>query len=329
MKARLQSVSMPVSPRATQPVQIAGPESNQKAKAAEIVADQLRREIVTGNLRPGDKLLPEHLLQEQFGISRPTLREAMRMLEAESLVRISRGQHGGATVTVPNKGVLARQVGVFLQREGTTLRDLWQARMIVEPTAASLVATGPGRGAALEAFAANLEAARANMEDPQEYAALSTRFSELMVEHCGNNTLRLFALLLEDIVRRQYTHDHVANYAAPVVGMQIRTLALRAREKLLQLVTAGKGPEAAAHWRFHLESIFQQISAYHAGMPIDVLRPRLEARNPAQLLRPPGLIKRKEATRAAEPIAIGTQRKAVAAKRTAPQQRKRAATSKG
>ena len=64
-----------------------------------MVAAELRRQIVTGRLKPGDKLHPENVLQNEFAISRPTMREALRLLEAESLITIKRGKHGGARVT--------------------------------------------------------------------------------------------------------------------------------------------------------------------------------------------------------------------------------------
>jgi DNA-binding FadR family transcriptional regulator len=261
-------------------------EITQKVKAAEVVAEALRREIVTGNLRPGDKLLPEHLLQEQFGVSRPTLREAMRMLEAEALVRISRGQHGGATVSAPNKAVVARQVGVFLQREGATLADLWQARMHIEPMAVALAASNIQRDVTVSALKANIVAARAEIDEPIGFARISAQFVEILLQGCGNHTLRLFSLLMEDMVQRQYTHDFVPNYAAPVVGVNMRNLNLRAREKLIGLIETGKSSEAEAHWRNYLEAVAKQISAYRASMPIDVLRqPLEEGRKAVNLLR--------------------------------------------
>jgi len=92
-----------------------------KRKAAVIVAEELRRQIVTGTLRPGDKLKPENELQTEFGVSRPTLREALRILESESLITIIRGKYGGARVTTVEIDAIAGQVGVFLQIQGTTL----------------------------------------------------------------------------------------------------------------------------------------------------------------------------------------------------------------
>src|ERR1700722_9366531 len=96
-----------------------------RPKAAVLVAEELRREIVAGRLKPGDKLHPENVLQSEFAISRPTLREALRLLESESLITITRGKHGGARVTPVDLRAVASQVGMFLQLEGTTLQDVW------------------------------------------------------------------------------------------------------------------------------------------------------------------------------------------------------------
>ena len=92
-----------------------------RPKAAENVAAELRRQIVTGRLKPGDKLHPENVLQAEFAISRPTMREALRILESESLISISRGKLGGARVIEIDLGAAANQVGVYLQIAGTTL----------------------------------------------------------------------------------------------------------------------------------------------------------------------------------------------------------------
>jgi len=158
-----------------------------------MVAAELRHQIVSGRLKPGDKLHPENVLQAEFEISRPTLREALRLLESESLINISRGQHGGARVSSIDLGAAARQVGVFLQIEGTTLQDVWLARTIIEPPAVGLLAAlrNPAAFAELEA---NIAAAReAAQRDPLRYAELSAEFSLLVTRHCGNKTINLFA----------------------------------------------------------------------------------------------------------------------------------------
>src|SRR5690349_4407942 len=77
-------------------------------KSAELVAQSLRLRIVRGELREGDGLPPENVLMQQFGVSRPTLREAFRILESEQLITVHRGARGGGRVHAPNGDVAAR-----------------------------------------------------------------------------------------------------------------------------------------------------------------------------------------------------------------------------
>ncbi|WP_338010625.1 FadR/GntR family transcriptional regulator [Gordonia sp. KTR9] len=79
-------------------------------KAGELVAAQLRRQVVTGELKAGDPLPSETTLMERFGVSRPTLREAFRILESESIIVVLRGARGGARVLAPNESVAARHL---------------------------------------------------------------------------------------------------------------------------------------------------------------------------------------------------------------------------
>ena len=102
-------------------------------KMAEMIADRLRRQIVRGELAEGETLPSEQQLQARFVVSRPTLREAYRILESESLITIRRGAHGGAVVRVPNSDVAARYAALILEYRGTPLDDLYQARIVIEP----------------------------------------------------------------------------------------------------------------------------------------------------------------------------------------------------
>jgi GntR family transcriptional repressor for pyruvate dehydrogenase complex len=64
-------------------------------KTGELIATHLRRQIVRGELLPGETLPAESQLMEQYGVSRPTLREAFRILESETLISVRRGSRGG------------------------------------------------------------------------------------------------------------------------------------------------------------------------------------------------------------------------------------------
>src|SRR5438105_15059508 len=134
-------------------------------KTAELVAAHLRRQIVRGDLKEGDALPPETVLMEQFGVSRPTLREAFRVLESEALITVRRGSRGGARVHVPNGDVAARYAGLVLQYRGATLADVLEARLIVEPPCAAQLAARR-TAADLRRLRAAADEADAVIDDP-------------------------------------------------------------------------------------------------------------------------------------------------------------------
>jgi DNA-binding FadR family transcriptional regulator len=240
-------------------------------KAAERVAAELRREIAIGNLRPGDRLQSERLLQAQFGISRPTLREALRLLESESLIEVARGQHGGARVKALEIKMAARQLGVYLQMVGTTLLDVWQARMAIEPVAAALLVKNGNRLAILR-MKENIAAAYDALNDPIGYAALTTGFSQIITDYCGNQTIQAFAALIQDIVHRQRIDITVKTNSQKGID-RLRNLNIRSREKMLDLIEASDAAGAEAFWKKHLEGSGAVVfTAYRGQMPIDVVQ---------------------------------------------------------
>jgi DNA-binding FadR family transcriptional regulator len=268
------------------------PATRRPPKAAEMVAAELRRQIVAGELKPGDKLHAENVLRTKFDISRPTLREAMRLLESESLIVISRGQHGGARVKSMDLDAAARQVGVFLQMEGTTLRDVWLARTVIEPAAAGLLATlrSPAAFAELEANIA--EARRFAESDPIRYADLSAEFSMLITRHCGNKTLHLFSVLMHEIIRRQHENVTARTLTKPGVPT-LRLESIRSREMLLDLMRSSPPSVVQNFWFAHLEHMRDLVlAAYKGPATLDVLD------EPVTKLRPVRNVKRKVQTAA-------------------------------
>lgn len=113
-------------------------------KAYEQVADQLIATITSGELRPGDRLPSEAELAAGFGVSRTTVREAMRILQASNLITTRKGMSGGHFVVPPNvEGItdyLVANYGLLAAANRVTLGDLLAVRDLIEPTAASLAA---------------------------------------------------------------------------------------------------------------------------------------------------------------------------------------------
>src|SRR2546423_9905179 len=93
-------------------------------KTAELIASYIRGQVVRGDLQTGDSLPSETVLMEMFGVSRPTLREAFRILEAESLISVRRGARGGAPGGAPGIPVAARYVGLPLPMSRAATADV-------------------------------------------------------------------------------------------------------------------------------------------------------------------------------------------------------------
>lgn len=228
-------------------------------KTAELIATSLRRQIVRRDLRPGEKLPPETQLMEQFGVSRPTLREAFRILEVESLIGVRRGAHGGAYVLEPDPVVAARHVGVLLQIQGTTVQDVHEARTLTEPLCAGLLARvrTPADLEDLRAVVQSLRSiADAGMDavpDISSWSRTTYRFHELILQRCGNKTLAVQGAVLADLVDTHLQQALARGIGEPVNFSERYQTTLRSYSKLVRLVEAGDSPGAEKHWRRHME----------------------------------------------------------------------------
>jgi DNA-binding FadR family transcriptional regulator len=108
------------------------------ARASSAIAEQIRGAMVSGRLKAGDRLSPERELAEQFGVSRVTVRDALRSLEAMGLIEVKVGARGGAFVTAPNGSKVAQTMSDMMLMAATTPEDIVEARLIVELGTVSL-----------------------------------------------------------------------------------------------------------------------------------------------------------------------------------------------
>src|SRR5882724_5462710 len=159
-------------------------------KAAEIIADHFRADIGTGKLRDGDSLPSERELVGHFGVSRPTLRAAFRILESESLITIARGARGGPRVRHPNAEATARNVGLLLHLRGTRIADFFHVRSLIEPAAARLLAESrPPAG--LEQLRRLIVAEEASLDDAEAFRSSAISFYRAVTDHCGSDILAI------------------------------------------------------------------------------------------------------------------------------------------
>jgi GntR family transcriptional repressor for pyruvate dehydrogenase complex len=125
------------------PVDVTG--STLRPPAYQVLADELRAEITSGRLQPGERLPPEPELCVRTGVSRSTVREALRLLSSQHLIVTTRGVTGGSFVAHPDAGQLSEALSTGLTLltnvAGVGFADLLELRRVLEIPAAALAAT--------------------------------------------------------------------------------------------------------------------------------------------------------------------------------------------
>jgi len=166
-------------------------------KAAELVAAELRGRIVSGELGDGAALPVEAVLMATFGVSRPTLREAFRVLESQGLLVVRRGAHGGATVRAPGEAFAALRVADVLDHRGVGTADIAEALAVIEAVSAARLART--RWLSREALSDAVDRAALVVDDPARFAAAAEEVLAVLVGRAGNATLLVLWRLLGQI----------------------------------------------------------------------------------------------------------------------------------
>jgi len=107
-------------------------------RAYQDVVEQVQEAIIAGTLKPGSLLPAERELKEQFGVSRGTLREALRVLEQKGLIEIRTGVAGGSIIREVNSEQLSENLGLLIRNRTVSLRDLAEFREGMEGGVAAL-----------------------------------------------------------------------------------------------------------------------------------------------------------------------------------------------
>lgn len=224
-------------------------------KAAALVAAQIRKQIVMGELAEGDLLPSEAEMVKRLGVSRPTLRQAFRILETEHLITVQRGSRGGTTVLRPSTKLASRYLRDYLRFQRTTLGDVLAARLMIESAAVAQLARRSD-DAIVDALRSALvrEQTIENGDAPGES---EEQFHIRMVELAGNPVLtqycKLLHYLLRDTVREATPtpRDNDGDGKPSPDG---------AHAELVDLVAAGAAHAAVQHWRAHLIELQGQLA---------------------------------------------------------------------
>lgn len=236
-------------------------------KVSHLLAADLRRQILSGQLAADQQLPPEAELTSQLQISRETLREALRILESQQLVEIKRGRGGGAVVRQPGLDSVAQYVSLLLQVRKTTVAHLEEVRTVIEPPAAELLAQQAGFDT-IDTLVALHDAERAS-QDPLSFVTAVSAFDQAVIEFSNNRTLAVIAGVFRDIYAGQVYSSIGSN--DPASAEQIARRVIVSHSAFIDAARRGDGSLAQNTWKDYLFTTHKMLVRRSVSrQPIDV-----------------------------------------------------------
>ena len=227
---------------------VTGPErpKSRVPKASDVIAARLRAQILGDRLEVGTELPSEAELIQGEGFSRSTVREALRLLEADGLIVTKRGPGGGIRVSRPDMNQISRSMAILFTSQAVTHREFLQFRRTIEPAIAALAA----EQATDEQRQWLLTLARS---EDQTYTGVgaSVQFHEA-VAVCSNN--RVIAAVLSAV--ESALEAPVGPTALPSAAVHGTT---KSHVRIAKLISAGKAAEASAAMLRHLDAFFKEV----------------------------------------------------------------------
>jgi DNA-binding FadR family transcriptional regulator len=227
-------------------------------KLASTIARDIEADIVRRGWPVGESLGSEHVLQQRYTVSRSVLREAVRLVEHHQVARMRRGPNGGLLISEPDAGPATRAVVIYLEYLGTTLGDLLNARLVLEPLAASL--------AAERIDEAGIERLRGVLRAEEEWRpglpAPRDEFHLALAERSKNPVLQLFIDVLMRLTTRYALRSRTdsANEAIEALDYMHSD-----HSDIVAAVTAGDSARAKTLSERHVEAVTAWLQEHHPG----------------------------------------------------------------
>jgi GntR family transcriptional repressor for pyruvate dehydrogenase complex len=218
-------------------------------KAYEQIADHLRELILAGTLGPDQRLPSEAALAERFGVSRATVREALRVLATQNLIRTTKGARGGSFVRMPSvdhvSDLIHANVTLLGQSEDLTLDDFLEVRECLEVPAARMAAHRRS-GESLDELAAAIPGEPLRLSTAQQFVH-NRDFHTVLVAACGNRLLSLATRPVFSVLQTHLQRSTLADSELELINHEHRAILAALRE--------GDAEAAAAEMRDHLASL--------------------------------------------------------------------------
>ncbi|MCK9542593.1 MAG: FCD domain-containing protein [Novosphingobium sp.] len=227
---------------------------SKNGKISERVAGEIRRLIADGELSDGAELGSEAQLIKRFAASRPSIREAVRILESEGLVSIVKGART-VRVQQPSETLPTRFIALVLRSQKTSLADAYRARTLLEPPAVREV-VNRGDPKALGFLQDIVEREHRAIGDPIAFSRLTVQFHEEITRLSGNKTTHLLLTMLRSIFEG---HFEASVSSASTANFN---LAVKAHRILLRYIARKDSNGAEKFWARHLAEVEKRMSEF-------------------------------------------------------------------
>lgn len=179
------------------------PRTTKRQKIADLICEDIKHWIVMENLEPGDRLPNEKALMERYECAKGTIREALRVLEVEGLIKLKTGPGGGAIIHEVTIDPASRALRNFLHFQHVDGSQVYQLRRLVEVEIADSVIDHLDE-AAMSRLKENIEQCQRPHDDERsqrQHRMLELEFHNVLAEYCPNPLLRFVSQFLNDLLR--------------------------------------------------------------------------------------------------------------------------------
>jgi GntR family transcriptional regulator, transcriptional repressor for pyruvate dehydrogenase complex len=168
-------------------------------RSRDVLADVLREQILGGTRLTGVALPAERELVAETGLSRASVRDALRILESEGLIQTKQGRYGGSMVRQPADDALAKPIALFVRGRKVSVREMVEARVVFEPTIAEFAALRRTDDELEALTAVTLELEQAIGDIPR-FLEVNVRWYLSLADACHNDLLRAFVSSIAGLI---------------------------------------------------------------------------------------------------------------------------------
>lgn len=222
-------------------------------KAADVLADILREKILQGDLDEGTDLPNERDLGTQSGLSRASVREALRLLEGEGLITTRLGRNGGSAVVRPSSATIERSVGIFIRGQRIRFEAVLEARAAIEPPSARFAAMHRSDADLQEIRKSHAKLEQASAAgDVEAYVRANLDWHVQVVRASHNELLIAFISAMSQSV-------YAATDLEGFNSVEVRHSVIRVHQRVIEAIEARDGDAAARRMGRHVAAYISDV----------------------------------------------------------------------